>query len=137
MNPLETNPDIKPNIGIQAWFKRTGDDIFINSPCVFTESKNLKIGEIYEIHDFTEPDEVKLVYIKILWVYLRGFSFHIIGVDITNGDLKLKSQRLNAPEIPCNFLICDLLYFDEDLVEKILRTFEEEDLLEFDFEGNE
>jgi hypothetical protein len=68
---------------------------------------------------------------------MKGFTFHIIGVDISNGDLKSKSQRLNSPELPCNFLICDLLYFDEDLVEKILRTFEEENLLKFDFEGNE
>lgn len=137
MNLLETNPDVKPGIGIQAWFKRTGNTVYINSPCLFTENKTLEIGEIYEIHDFTEPNEIKLVYIKLLWVYLRGFSFHIIGVDITNGDLKLKSQRLNAPELPCSFLICDLLYFDEDLVDKILRTFEEENLLDFDFERSE
>ncbi len=136
MNPLETNPDINPAIGIQEWFKRTGDNAYVNSPCVFTENKTLKIGEIYEIHDFTGPD-VKLYYIKLLWVYMKGFTFHIIGVDITNGDLKLKSQRLNANELPCNFLICDLFYFDEDLVDKILRTIEEEDLLEFDFEGGE
>jgi len=42
----------------------------------------------------------------------------------------LKSQRLNAPELPCSFLICDLLYFDEDLVEKILKAIGEEDLFE-------
>ena len=136
MNPLETNPDVKPAIGLQAWYKKTGDKYFLNSPCVFTEDKTLEIGEVYEIHDFTKPD-VKLYYIKLLWVYLKGFSFHIIGVDITNGDLKLKSQRLNASELPCSFLICDLLHFDEDLIEKIMRTIEEEDLLEFDFEGNE
>lgn len=136
MNPTETNPEVKPGIGLQAWFKRTGDNVYVNSPCVFTEDKTLEIGEVYEIHDFTEPD-VKLIYIKLLWVYMKGFTFHIIGVDIQNGDLKLKSQRLNAPELPCSFLICDLLYFDEDLVDKILRTFEEEDLLEFDFGGSE
>lgn len=136
MNPLETKPNIEPGIGLQNWFKRTGDSAFIRSDCVFTENQTLEIGSIYEIHDFTEPD-VKLYYIKLLWVYLKGFSFHLIGVDITNGDLKLKSQRLNAPELPCNFLICDLLYFDESLVEKILRKIEDEDLLEFEFEGNE
>ncbi len=136
MNPIEKNPEVKPGIGLQAWFKRTGNTVYINSPCLFTENSTLEIGEIYEIHDFTEPD-VKLVYIKLLWVYMKGFTFHIIGVDITNGDLKLKSQRLNAPELQCNFLICDLLYFDEDLVDKILRNFEEEDLLDFDFDSNE
>jgi hypothetical protein len=88
MNPLETNPDVKPAIGIQAWFKRTGNTVFVQSPCVFTEGKTLEIGEVYEIHDFTEPD-VKLNHVKLLWVYPRGFSFHIIGVDITNGDLFL------------------------------------------------
>lgn len=133
MNPEETNPDIKPDIGIQAWFKRTGNIVFVQSQCVFTEDKTLTIGEVYEIHDFTEPD-VKLLYIKLLWVYLKGFRFHIVGVDIRTGDLVMKNQRLNANEIACPFLICDLLYFDEDLVQKILRELGDEDLLEFDFE---
>ena len=115
MNPEETNREIKPDIGIQAWYKKTGDSIFINSPCVFTDGSKL----------------------KLLWVYLKGFKFHIVGVDIRTGDLVMKNQRLNANELACSFLICDLLYFDEDLVRKILRTFEEEDLLEFDFEGKE
>ncbi len=132
MNPEETNPIEKPAIGLQAWFKRTGDSIFINSPCVFTEDKTLSLHSVYEIHDFTEPN-VELIYIKLLWVYLKGFRFHIVGVDIRTGDLVMKNQRLNANELPCSFLICDLLYFDEDLVEKILRTFEQEDLLNFEF----
>lgn len=135
MNPEETNPDIKPDIGIQAWYKKTGDSVFVNSPCVFTEDKTLTLHSVYEIHDFTEPD-VELIYIKLLWVYLKGFRFHIVGVDIRTGDLVMKNQRLNAPELQCNFLICDLLYFDEDLVDKIFRTFEQEYLLDFDFEGN-
>ena len=64
MNPQETNPEVKPDIGIQAWFKRTGDTVFVNSPCVFTEAKTLINGEVYEIHDFTEP-EIELTYIKL------------------------------------------------------------------------
>lgn len=120
MNTEETNPEINPNIGIKAWYNRNGDSVFINSPCVFTEGKTLMLKEVYEIHDFTEPD-VELIYVKLLWVYLKGFTFHIIGVDIRTGDLGMKSQRLNANELACSFLICDLLYFDEDLVEKILR----------------
>ena len=136
MNPLETNTTDLPDIGIQAWFDKRGDVFFVKSPCVFTENKTLTLHSVYEIHDFTEKN-VKLLYIKLLWVYLKGFKFHIVGVDIRTGDLVMKNQRLNANELACSFLICDLLYFDEDLVEKILRTFEEEDLLEFDFEGKE
>ncbi len=136
MNPEETNPDKKPDIGIQSWFKRTGDSIFVNSPCVFTENKTLTLKEVYEIHDFTEPD-VKLLYIKLLWVYLKGFRFHIVGIDIRTGDLVMKNQRLNANELACSFLICDLLYFDEEVSDKLLRTLGEEELLDFDFEGKE
>lgn len=136
MNPQEIIPDVKPAIGIQAWFKRTGDSYFVNSPCVFTENKSLTLKEVYEIHDFTEP-EVKLIYIKLLWVYLKGFKLHIVGAEITNGDLKMYSQRLNTDSLPCSFLICDLLYFDEDIVDKIFKSLEDEDLLDFDFKGNE
>ena len=60
-----------------------------------------------------------------------------MGIDIRTGDLIMRNQRLNASDIPCSFLICDLLYFDEDLVDKIFRTLGDEDLLEFDFEGGE
>ena len=42
MNPNETNPNVKPGIGIQAWFKRTGNTVYVNSPCVFTEDKTLE-----------------------------------------------------------------------------------------------
>jgi hypothetical protein len=128
MTPKETNLEVKPGIGIQAWFKRIGETVFVNSPCVVTEGKILRIGEFYEIHDLTEP-EVKKTYIKLLWVYLKGFSFQIISVDISNGDIKLKSHRLNANELPCPFLICDLLYFEEEIVQRILRTFEEQSQL--------
>ena len=136
MEPLETNPAVKPGIGLQAWFKKTGDTIFVNSPCVFTEDKTLTLLEVYEIHDFTEPD-VQIFYMKLLWVYLKGFKFHIVGIDIRTGDLIMRNQRLNADELPCNFLICDLLYFDEDLVDKIFRTLGDENLLDFDFDSNE
>jgi hypothetical protein len=129
MTPKETNLEVKPGIGIQAWFKRTGDTVFVNSPCVVTEGKILRIGEFYEIHDLTEP-EVKKTYIKLLWVYLKGFSFQIISVDISNGDIKLNSHRMNVNELPCPFLICDLLYFEEEIVQRILRTFEEQSQLE-------
>ena len=136
MNPEETNPAVKPGIGLQAWFKKTGNVYYVNSPCVFTENKTLILHSVYEIHNFQKPD-VELIYIKLQGVYLKGFTFHIVGVDISNGDLKLFKQRLNADELPCNFLICDLLYFDEDIVDKIFRTLGEEDLLDFDFDEKE
>jgi hypothetical protein len=136
MNPEETNPVVKPDIGIQAWYKRTGDTVFVNSPCVFIDNKTLKLKEVYEIHDFTEPD-VELIYIKLLWVYLKGFRFQIVGVNIRTGDLVMKNQRLNANEFACSFLICDLLYFDEEVSDKLLRTLGDEDLLDFDFQEKE
>lgn len=136
MKPIEANTDVKPGIGIEAWYKKTGNVVFVRSPCVFTEGKTLTIGEVYEIHDFTAPD-VELIYVKLQGVYLKGFTFHIVGVDITNGDLKLFKQRLNANELPCSFLICDLLFLDENIVDKIIRTLGDEDLLDYDFDGKE
>jgi len=133
MKPDEANTEVKPGIGIQAWFNRTGNDFFVRSTSVLTAGKNLTIGEVYEIHDLQKP-ETELVYIKLQGVYLRGFRFHIIGVDIRTGDLFMRSQRLNSPELPNNFLICDLLLIDEKIVDKIFRAFEE-DLLDFGSEG--
>ena len=121
MNPLETIKTDSCKTGIQAWYLKTGESVYINSPCIFTEGNTLTLNEVYEVHDFTEKD-TKLIYIKLLWVYLKGYKFHVVGIDITNGDIKTYGQRLNAPENPCSFLICDLLYFDEDLSQKLLKT---------------
>ena len=52
------------------------------------------LQEVYEIHDFTEPD-VQIFYMKLLWVYLKGFRFHIVGIDIRTGDLIMRNQRLS------------------------------------------
>lgn len=135
MKPDEANLSVQPGIGIQAWFKRTGNVFFVRSTSVLTVGKNLTIGEVYEIHDLQKP-ETELVYIKLQGVYLRGFRFHIIGVDIRTGDLFMRSQRLNSPELPSNFLIVDLLLFDESIVDKIIKTLGDEDLLDFEFDGD-
>lgn len=50
MTPKETILEVKPGIGIQAWFKRTGETVFVNSPCVITVDKTLRIGEVYEMN---------------------------------------------------------------------------------------
>jgi hypothetical protein len=60
-----------------------------------------------------------------------------VGVNIRTGDLVMKNQRLNANEFACSFLICDLLYFDEEVSDKLLRTLGDEDLLDFDFQEKE
>lgn len=133
MKTDEANTDVKPGIGIQAWFRRIGNAFFVRSTSVLTAGKTLTIGEVYEIHDLRKP-ETELIYIKLQGVYLRGFTFHIVGIDIRTGDLFMRSQRLNSPELPSNFLIRDLLLIDERIVDKIFRAFEE-DLMDFDSEG--
>lgn len=125
--------------GIQKWFRRTSkDEIYVKSPCVFTEEPHtLRIGDVYEVHLLKSEDgSVKVGYVKLLWVYLKGRTFHLIAVDIQDGELIHLSQRLGNNSIPCDFIIADVLYFDsENLSTKILRGFTDNDikLLEFDF----
>ena len=117
------HPIDPPIIGLYELFHRVNDDIFfVNSPCVFTENKLLKIKEVYEIHNL--PDEgVNLKYIKLLWVYFKGFDFYIIGIDIQNGELLRRKQRLNADELPCSFLIAELFYFMEGIEDKVIDSY--------------
>ncbi len=128
MNSTLKKQNDSNSIEVHPWYFRTGDTFYIDSPCIF--ATGLTLNEVYEIHDFTEPD-TKLVYIKLLWVYLIGFRFNIVGVDITNGDILKFNQRQNAPESPCSFLICDLFHFDEDINEKLLKYIVDDEISQF------
>jgi len=138
MESDEINTSIA-NTGINKWYRRiSSDEVFVKSPCVFTENPyHLRIGDVYEIHDLkSEEGSIRIGYVKLLWTYIRGYVIHFIAVDIQEGDLIHFSQRLGSDSIPCDFLICDLLYFDvESLSTKILRGLTDKDmeLLEFDF----
>lgn len=125
-------------MAIHNWFRRISkDEVFVKSPCVCTEEPHtLRIGDVYEVHILkSENGSVKVGYVKLLWVYLKGMTFHIIAVDIQSGELIHMSQRLGSDN-PCDFIIADVLYYDiEDLSTKILRGFTTDDmeLLEFEF----
>ena len=126
---------------IHQWFRRIGSkEVYVKSPCVCTEEPHtLRIGDVYEVHILKSEDGgIKIGYVKLLWVYLKGMTFHIIAVDIQSGDLMHFSQRLGSDSLPCDYLIADVLYFDvESLSTKILRglTNDDMELLEFDFDN--
>jgi hypothetical protein len=81
------HPEDPPIAGLyELYHKVDQDTFFVNSPCVFTEGKLLKRREVYEIHDF-KGEGINLRYVKLLWVYLKGFDFFIIGADIQTGEL--------------------------------------------------
>ena len=123
---------------ILKWFRRTSNnEVFVKSPCVKTENPyHLKIGNVYEFHILKSEDGgVKVGYGKLLWVYKKGWFFHIIAVDIETGELFHMSQRLGS-DSTCDFIVADVLYYDfEDLSTKILRglTTDDMELLEFEF----
>ena len=113
-----------PISGLYELYHKIDDNtFFVNSPCVFCVGKLLKRHEVYEIHDF-KGEGVSLRYIKLLWVYLKGFDFFIIGADIQTGELLRRRQRLDADELPCSFLIAEVFYFTEDRIyDKVIKTF--------------
>jgi hypothetical protein len=127
-------------MAIHNWFRRISkDEVFLRSPCIKTELPyHLRIGDVYEVHILkSENGSVKIGYVKLLWVYLKGMTFHIIAVDIQSGELIHMSQRLGSDN-PCDFIIADVLYYDiEDLSTKILKGLTDNDikLLEFDFDN--
>jgi hypothetical protein len=136
-----TNETVITRPEILKWFHRTNNnEVFVKSSCVYTENPyTLKIGETYEIHDMTR-EGVNLAYVRLLWVYVKGMTAHFIAVEIQTGELMHFSQRLGSDSLPCDYLICDLLYFDgESLSTKILRGLTSDDmqLLEFEFGQND
>jgi len=83
---------------------------FVNSPCVLSRGHLLKRNEVYEIHNVNNSG-AEVIYVKLLWVYLIGFSFYIIGVDVETGELVRRAQRLDNDLLPCNFLIAERFFF--------------------------
>lgn len=124
---------------IKDLFLKDGDSYFVYSPCIFTDNKKLVLQQVYEVIDFLDGGDIKQTFIKLLWVNKRGFRFQLIGVDIRSGEIVMRSHRLNT-DIPCSFVIAELLAFDEDLEKKLLKTIgnkdiclDKSDLLEFNF----
>jgi len=105
------HPEDTPMIGLYELFHQVDDKtFFVNSPCVLTKGNLLIRGEVYELHNVCDGS-AKVLYIKLLWVYLIGFSFYIIGVDVETGELVRRAQRLDAAELPCSFLIAERFFF--------------------------
>lgn len=105
------NKEDPPIIGLCQLFRRVNENTFyINSPCILTKGNLLIRNEAYELH-YNFNGDVKVRFIKLLWVYLIGFSFYVIGVDVENGELVRCAQRLDAPELPCSFLLADTFFF--------------------------
>ncbi len=117
------HPEDPPIIGLYELYHKVDDNTyFVNSPCVLTEKNTLKRREVYELHDL-QHEGINLKYIKLLWIYLKGFEFYIIGVDIQSGGLVRRRQRLNADELPCSFLIVELFYFMKGIEDKIIDAY--------------
>lgn len=111
MNYNDTDLKISPRTGITGLFNRAGNTYCVKSACVFTENNNLKISQVYELLDLLEDARFNLRRIKLLYVYLRGFTFYICGIDIDTGDMIRRSHRLDNEELPCDWLIIDILFF--------------------------
>lgn len=106
------HPEDPPQIlGLYELYHRVDDKtFFVNSPCILTKGNLLIRNEVYELHNIFKSG-AKIRYIKLLWVYLVGFSFYVIGVDVETGELVRRAQRLDADELPCSFLLAEKFYF--------------------------
>lgn len=105
------HPDDPTIIGLYELFHLVDDKtFFVNSPCVLTKGNLLVRGEVYEIHNVCDGG-AKVRYIKLIWIYLIGYSFYLVGIDVENGELVRRAQRLDADELPCSFLIADRFFF--------------------------
>ena len=123
MNYNDINSQVIPRTGITGLFHRAGNTYYVNSPCVFTEKRNLEIGQVYELLDLLEDVRFNLRRIKLLYVYLKGFTFYICGIDIDTGDMIKRSHRLDSKELPCDWLIIDILFFATSEEKKAMKAF--------------
>lgn len=120
------HPADPPKIGLYELFHLVDDKtFFINSPCVLTKGNLLIRGEVYEIHNVCDGS-AKVSYIKLLWVYLIGYNFYVVGVDVETGELVRRAQRLDNDELPCSFLIAERFFFI-DMAHKMENKIEDDE----------
>ena len=127
MNCNDKNLEIIPRTGLTGLFNRIGDKYFINSPAVYTKNKTLSIGEVYEILEFRNGEDFYLKRIKLLYVFLQGFTFHICGIDIDTGELLKFSKRLSDVEIPSSWVVVELLFFENLPDKQAIKAYCEKD----------
>ena len=98
-----------PAIGLyELYHKIDSETYFIDSNCILTKDKKLKRFKVYELHD-SVPEGIRTKFIKILWIYLKGFNFYIIATDTHTGELLRRTQRLGQNSLICNFVIIEPL----------------------------
>ena len=123
MNYNDINSLALPRTGLTGLFHKTGNVFYVNSPCVFTEKRNLEMGQVYELLDLLEDVRFNLRRIKLMSVYLKGFTFYICGIDIDTGDMIKRSHRLDSKELPCDWLIIDILFFATSEEKRAMKTY--------------
>jgi hypothetical protein len=88
MNQLPVNPKNKPNTLISDLFYPVGEESwFVNNVCVFCDNQLLVKNRIYHMLDFLDAGGIKLTYLKLLDVFLKGFEVLLL-------DLILKKEKL-------------------------------------------
>lgn len=112
MNSNDKDLEILARTGVTGMFNNIGDIYQIQSSAIFTKDKTIKIGEVYNILEFRNGEDFYLKRIKLLYIYLHAYTFHIFCYDIDNGDLLKFSKRLTDIEIPSPWIIVELLYFE-------------------------
>ena len=123
MNYNDINSQQIARTGITGLFHRAGNTYYVNSPCVFTEKRNLEIGQVYELLDLLEDVRFNHKRIKLLYVYLRGFTFYVCGIEIDTGDMIKRSHRLDSKELACDWLIIDILFFATSEEKKAMKAY--------------
>jgi hypothetical protein len=136
---------IKPfRTGKSNLFYQIGESYFVQSPCVFTKNKLLRINEVYDLLDLLDDGKFHLKHIKLLNVYLKGYVFYIYGIDFDNGELITRHSRLGFRDTNSKWMIEELFYFASLSDKKAIQAYCEQnkseisqnksdELLDFDF----
>jgi len=136
MNNNNKDLEILPRTCITGMFNRIGDTYFINSPAVYTKNKTLTIGQVYEILEFRNEEDFWLKRIKLLYIYLRGYTFHLCGINIDTGELLKFSKRLSDMEVPSPWVIVELLFFENLPDKQAIKSYCEKDSDIFNTKNN-
>ena len=89
----------------------------IDSPCIFCENKAVFVHDIYDLIEFIDGGGIVLRDVKFRTAILKDDIPEIVVYDTDSNQVLHRTHPFNDESVPCDWLLAEKNYFNEDLLE--------------------
>jgi hypothetical protein len=94
--------------------KKSNDEYIINSPCVYSDSKIIRIGKIYLLSGFKLPGRSSILALMQVLAIYQFDGINLVVVDIRTLIKYNLNFGLSTVEGDCSAQIIDIEYFNRN-----------------------